>query len=323
MIKFYYKDIKTKRLRDLEDFKKGSWVYVESPSTKEIKFLKDKFDLEEGLLRDAVDIYEVPRFEVEKGKAYIFTRFAYWQSPKIQLTAMATNGSKVESTFISTEPLLIVMTSDFLMTISLSPLPFLKRFLEGDVDFYTTQKNKLFFAIFGEINSIYNSFLHNISKLVRSTTIKLEEINNKDIVQFVTFESVLNDFLSAIEPTNVILKNLLSGKYLKLHDEDQALLEDLVLNNTQLIEISQANLRNIVNIREAYSTIITNNLNRIIRLLTSLTVILAVPTMIASIYGMNIQLPMADSPHAFSTIITLILSISVVATLIFIKNRWL
>lgn len=323
MIKFFFRDIKTKRLRDLEDFKAGSWIYVESPSSKEIKFLKDKFDLEEGLLRDAVDIYEVPRFEVEKGKNYIFTRFAYWQSPKIQLSAMATNGSKVESTFISTEPLLIVMTSDFLMTISLSPLPFLKRFLEGEVDFYTTQKNKLFFAIFGEINSIYNSFLHNISKLVRSTTIKLEKINNKDIVQFVTFESVLNDFLSAIEPTNVILKNLLSGKYLKLYDDDQALLEDLVLNNTQLIEVSQANLRNIVNIREAYSTIITNNLNRIIRLLTALTVILAVPTMIASIYGMNIRLPLADSPNAFSTIMTLILSIAAVLILIFIRNRWL
>ena len=127
MIKFFFRDIKTKRPRDLEDFKAGSWVYVESPSSKEIKFLKDKFDLEEGLLRDAVDIYEVPRFEVEKGKNYIFTRFAYWQSPKIQLSAMATNGSRVESTFISTEPLLIVMTNDFLMTISLSPLPFLKR----------------------------------------------------------------------------------------------------------------------------------------------------------------------------------------------------
>lgn len=325
MIKYFYKGPNNKKLQSLEAFKRDCWIHVESPTPKEIKFLVEKLDLDDGLLKDALDIYEVPRLELEKGKNYIFTRFAYWQSPKIQLTAFvtSTNGSKTDSQLISTEPLLIVIADNFFMTFTINPLPFLEKILAEEKLFYTNQKAKLLFQVISKTHYIYNSFLHNISKLVRSTTIKLERINNRDIIQFVTFESVLNDFLSALEPTNVILKNILSGKYITLGHTDKHLIEDLLLSNTQLIEISQANLRNIVNIREAYSTIMTNNLNRVIRLLTSLTVILAVPTMIASIYGMNIKLPLQDAPDVFSLIVFLIISISSVLIIIFIKNRWL
>lgn len=322
MIKYYYKDGKTEQLQILDEFQSGCWVHVESPTPKEIAYLREKFDLEGGLLKDALDIYEVPRLEIEGSKSYIFTRFAYWQSPKIQLSAYVSNGYKNESSLISTEPVLIILADKFLMTFSLNPLPFVKELLDEE-NFYTTNRIRLFFKVFVKIHSIYNSFLHNISKLIRSTTIELEKINNKDIVQFVTFESVLNDFLSALEPTNVILKNLSSGKLLKLKDQEKNLMEDLFFSNSELIELSQANLRNLVNIREAYSTIMTNNLNRVIRLLTSLTVILAVPTMIASLYGMNIKLPFEDSPDAFLAIISTIIFIASILIIIFLKNRWL
>lgn len=317
MVKIYYRDVKGGKLRTLDSFKPGCWIYVDAPSGREIRNLVKEFNLEEGLLRDAIDIYEVPRMEVERGVNYIFTRFAYWQSPKLQLTAIN------EASPISTEPLLIAVGENFLMTLSVSPLPFMDKFLEGKIDFYTTQKAKLFLQIFTEINLVYNSFLHNISKQIRSTTILLERINNKDIIQFVTFENVLNDFLSALVPTSTILKNLMSGKYLKLYEGDKDLIEDLSLNNDQLVELSQANLRTLVNIREAYSTIMTNNLNRVIRLLTSLTVILMVPNLIASIYGMNIILPLAESPQAFSNILSLIVALVAILLVVFFKNRWL
>lgn len=322
MIKYFYKDSKTEHLKILDEFKSGAWIHVESPTQREVALLRDQFNLEKGLLEDALDIYEVPRFEIEGDKAYLFTRFAYWQSPKIQLSALTVNGAKTDTSIVSTEPLLIILADKFLLTLSLNPLPFIDLLLE-EKDLNTQQKIKLFFKIIVKIHYIYNSFLHNIAKLVRSTTIKLEKITNKDIIQFVTFESVLNDFLSALEPTNVILKNFYSGKYLKIRDWEKNLVEELYFGNSQLIELSQANLRNLVNIREAYSTIMTNNLNRVIRLLTSITVVVAVPTMIASIYGMNIDLPFAHSPFAFLGIVTLIVFMASFLIAIFYKNRWL
>ena len=306
MIKIYHKNIKENRLKILNKFKVGSWIYVENPSKEELKHLAKSFHLEKGLLKDALDPNEVPRMEVEKSTTYIFTRIPYSEKSKV-----------------STMPVLVALGKDFLITISQQPLPLLDKFINGEVDFYTTQKTKLLLQIFSEINASYNVFLNNINRRVRAMSIELEKINNKDIVQFVTFEGNINDFLSALVPTNAILKNILSGKFLKLYEKDEELTEDLFLANGQFIESCRTILKTIVNVREAYSTIMTNNLNRVIKLLTALTIILTVPTIIASFYGMNVRLPFADNPLAFFVILGLTILISVFLLAIFIKNHWL
>src|SRR3989338_1824891 len=306
MINIYYRNIKEKALHKLDEFRAGSWIYVEKPTQEEIDQLTKDFGLDEGLLRDATDLFEVPRLEVEDDIVYIYTRFPFSENEQIL-----------------TSPVLIAAGGNFVLTISDRPLPGLERFLEHKIDFYTTQKVKFLLILFSHINSYYNSFLHSTRRKIRSMIVQLEKINNRDIIQFVSFESLLHDFLSALVPTNSILNNLLSGKHFKLYEEDKDLIEDLLLSNTQLIELSQNNLRTIVNIREGYSTIMTNNLNRIIKLFTSLTVILTIPTMIASIYGMNVDLPFAHSPHIFSYIIAFLGIISVILLIIFYKRRWL
>ena len=306
MIKIYQKTIRDRAVKTLDSFKVGSWVYVENPTEGEIKSLADKHSLEESLLKDALDPYEVPRIEIERKTAYVFTRVPYGEETKI-----------------STAPLLIVIGENFVLTLSILPLPFLEEFLAGKVDFSTTQKTKLFLQIFSQIVSAYNNSLNNISRRVRSVGIHLEAITNKDIAQLVGFEGVLNDFLSALVPTNTILGNLLAGRFIKLYEEDRELVEDLVLGTGQLVEFCKSNLKTMVNIREAYSTIVTNNLNRIIRLLTALTVVIAVPTMVFSFFGMNVALPGADSPQAFSLILSGTGIIGILLLVTFIKNRWL
>ena len=306
MIKIYQKTIRDRAVKTLDSFKVGSWVYVENPTEEEIKSLAGKHSLEESLLRDALDPYEVPRIEIERKTAYVFTRVPYGEEIKI-----------------STAPLLIVIGENFVLTLSTLPLPFLEEFLAGKVDFSTTQKTKLFLQIFSQIVSAYNNSLNNISRRVRSVGIHLEAITNKDIAQLVGFEGVLNDFLSALVPTNTILGNLLAGRFIKLYEEDRELVEDLILDTGQLVEFCKSNLKTMVNIREAYSTIVTNNLNRIIRLLTALTVIIAIPTMVFSFFGMNVALPGAATPQAFFWILSGTGLIGIFLLITFIKNRWL
>jgi magnesium transporter len=306
MFKIYYKNVKSNRLEISDKFKLGSWIYVESPADEEIKFLRKKLRLKPGLLKDALDPNEVPRMEIDKKTTYIFTRAPYSEDGKI-----------------FTLPVLLIVGEDFVATITQKPLPFLDKFTSGKVKFFTTQKTKLFLQLFAEINSSYNNHLTNINRRVRAMTFDLEKITNKDIIQFVNLEGDLNDFISALSPTHNILNNLLSGKYLKLYEEDKDLTEDLLLANGQFIESCNAILKSIVNIREAHSTIITNNLNRVIKLLTALTIILTVPTIIASIYGMNVKLPLAESPLAFFLVTGTAFLISVTLLFIFIKNNWL
>lgn len=306
MVTIYYKNIKENNLRVLEEFKVGSWLRVENPTEEELGMLQKDFSFDVSLLHDALDPYEVPRVEVEGTVTYIFTRYPY-----------------AEHNRIFTAPILIAIGEDCFATITTQPFAIADKFARGEIDFYTTQKTKFFLQFFFQINAAYSAFLYNISRQIRSTSIELERIDNKDIIQLVASESVLNDFTSALVPTNTMLQNLLSGRFLRLYKDDQDLIEDLFLNNSQLLEMGNSNLKTIMNIRQAYSSIMTNNLNRVIKVLTSLTILFTIPTMIASIYGMNVALPFAGSPHVFSGILALIIFISMILTIVFFKNRWL
>lgn len=310
MITYFYRNLKEKKFHTLDTFRTGSWVHVEHPTEEEFELLERSFALEPGLLRDAVDPYEVPRVEVHDNIVYVFTRVPYLiDSPGKELHML-------------TLPLLVAIGETFVVTVSQRPLPDIDKII-ADEDLYTTQKSKLFLQIFFAITSTYNSFLINLNKKVRSISVELEKIENKDVAQFVAFERMLNDFLAALIPTNTLLKNLLYGKFLPFFKEDKDLIEDLFLNNEQLIEICRTNLKNIVNIRESYSMIMTNNLNRVIKLLTALTIILTIPTIIGSLYGMNVPLPFADSPYAFIFILLSTIGISGGLFFLFIKKDWL
>lgn len=306
MITIYYRTLKEPELQTLDKFKMGSWVAVESPSEEELDLLAKDLPLDRDFLTDAMDPHEVPRVEREGGVTYVFTRVPLEE--EMQTT---------------TTPLMIAVGKNFVLTVSSRPLPFLNKFQAGELEFYTTQKTKLFLQFFSEINTTYSSFINSIARGVRGVSIRLENIGNKEIKQFVMFEGSLNDFLAALTPTNSLLNNLLSGKFLQLFEEDEELVEDLMLSNRQLIELCQSNMRSIGNVREGYSTIMSNNLNRVIKILTALTIVLTVPTIVASFFGMNIKLPLAQSPDAFLIVMggTILISAGVLA--LFLKNRWL
>jgi len=306
MIKIYHKAIREHGLSELSAFKVGSWIYAENPTQEELDQLVADYKLDRGLLGDALDPYEVPRLEHEGTVTYVFTRIPLREGKNI-----------------TTLPLLIALGENFLLTVCKKPLPFLDRFAQGKVDFFTTQKSRLFTQLISEINLAYQAFLAEISRNVRSMTVQFERIENRDIIRFVVFESALNDFIAVLLPTNRILESILTGRYFKLYEQDQELTQDVFLANGQLIESSKSNLKTITNFREAYSTIVTNDLNRVIKLLTSLTVVLAIPTMIASFYGMNVPLPFSNSPLAFFGILAVTVPTSVLVLTLFMSRRWL
>ena len=310
MIRYFYRSSRATEpgIEQLDAYKKGAWVYVEDPSDDEIVELVETFNLDEGHIDDALDIDEVPRFEVEGKLNYIFTRFVY-DDDHLQ---------------VDTVPLLIITGTDTFITVSSQKIPQLDRILTGRTDIATTQRTKLLLQLLDLIVNEYDTQLTAVGRQIKATRARLrvEDISNRDFINFVAIEDQLDDFLSALAPTNAILRRLLTGKHLKLYEEDEDLLEDLLLNNEQSIESCRASLKTIVNIREAYSTIMGNNLNRVIRQLTVLTVILTVPTIVSGIYGMNVDLPFDRSPWSFSFVMLIIGLISALLLILFRKQRW-
>ncbi len=288
MIKYYYKSLRTDSPRELSDYKRGAWVYVETPTSDELQTLAEKFKLDESILRDALDENEMPRLEKEDDVSYIFVRFAL-------------NNSEGE---LVTKPLLFVFGTELLMTISLVRLPPLAAFMQGKIDFATTQRAKLVLQILNLISDHYDTYISATSKQIKRIRAHLRnhEIGNQDFIEFVNIEDELNEFLSALIPTNATLRRLLLGRYMPLFEEDQDIVEDLLLNNEQSIEACNSNLKSVANIRDAYTSISANNLNRTIKILTIATVMLNIPNVLFQMYGMNVDLPFQHHAWAFTAL---------------------
>ncbi len=306
MIKIYYKSVKSSGLTALDNFKIGAWVDVCDPNKEELEKLENMLGVEKSLLHDALDPYEVPRMEQEDGITYVFTRVPQYQEKEVL-----------------TLPILVALGENFLLTVSKEKLNFLEKFSRGQIAFSTTQKTKLLLEIFFHINKQYDFFLVDIGKKIRGLKIKLEKISNRELIQFVDLESVLNDFLSSLTPTNAVLRKILDGRSLHLYEEDRDLVEDIFLGNGQIIEMASSTLNQVVNIRNTSSSIITHELNRVMKILTVLTILLTIPTMVFSFYGMNVALPAMNNPTTYISILFYTFTFSLLAMVLFKKNRWL
>jgi magnesium transporter len=307
MIKYYFRSLRSERMQELDTYKPGCWVYVEAPSHEEITELVKKFGLTEGHLQDALDEDEMPRLEKEGEQSYIFVRFAY----------------KDIDGELATMPLLFIFSGDILITVSQVRLPALSAFLTGKVEFATTQRAKLILLILQQIVEQYDGYISKTSKQIKLIRSRLRghDISNKDFVDFVMIEDELNEFLSSLMPTNATLRRLLLGRYVPLFAEDQDIVEDLLLNNEQSIEACNSNIQSIAHIREAYTSISSNNLNRTIKILTIITVLIMLPSMFYGMYGMNVGLPFQHEAWAFGIIIACTILVNVLVVLVARRKR--
>lgn len=151
----------------------------------------------------------------------------------------------------------------------------------------------------------------------------MSHVDSKDITNLTINEEILNQYLSSLVPMRAVLESITSGRYTLLYEKDQDLLEDLLNASIQSEDLCSINLRSIRSLRDSYQIIFTNQLNKTIKLLTALTIILSIPTMISSLYGMNVTLPIAEHPHAFLIIFIFIIFISLISFLIFQRKKWL
>jgi magnesium transporter len=304
MIKYFYKSVRDKTLKEQSESQRGSWVYAEAPTKTEIDELTKRFKLESGYLEDALDEDEVPRLEREEGQSYIFIRFAYQ------------SGGEVE-----TAPLLIMFDSQVVLTVSPKHLPPLDVLQRGRIEFATAQRAKLVLIILSQISNQYDGYINQTSRRIKTIRSRLRShgITNQDLVDFVLIEDELNEFLASLVPNNATLRRMLIGQHIPLFEEDQDIVEDVLLNNEQSIEAIRSNLRSISNIRDAYSAISSNNLNKVLTILTVATILISVPSLAMGIYSLNIPLPFQHTVWTFWIIMGV--NVTLMSTVLFIARK--
>lgn len=307
MITHYFKTLKDTELKKIDTVRTGVWTHVVAPTEDELVKVIGEYGLDESIVSDVQDFFEVPRMEKSGSATYFFTRYPF--------------DEKDED--IDTAPLLIVIGESFVLTMSMREVPQFKAFTEGKTDVHTTQKARFFIQVMDTLTKSYDYELTRLRKSVQSNREKLRKIGSREIERLVNYEHELNDMIAAVVPTNTWLQQVTTGNYMQLFSEDVALMEDLMIANSQLIDSARSVLKTIQNIRSATESIMANKLNTTIQTLTILTIILTIPTIVASLYGMNVPLPLSHNPLAFWMILTIIVLAVLVVILIFKKSRWL
>jgi magnesium transporter len=307
MITYYFRSVKDAEIKEVDSPRSGVWVYVQDPTDNELTELINKFKLDESILEDAKDFFEVPRLERSDGVVYFFTRYPFNE----------------QTEDIDTAPLLIVVGETFVLTMALRPIPQFEVILSGKIEVHTTQKTNLFIQLMEVITRSFERQLIGLRRAVHRDRVQLRKIGNKEILRFVNYEQRLNDMVAALLPTNVALQQVMNGHYFQVYDEDREVMEDLRIDNAQAVESARTLLKTIQNVRTASEAILANNLNNRIKTLTVLTILLTVPTIISSFFGMNVPLPFSEQPHAFLFVVFIVLGLVGMGVWYFKKHEWL
>jgi magnesium transporter len=295
----------------IEVISEDSWIRLYEPSETEIATVAEKCAIPPEFLKAALDEEERPRIDADDGVVLI-----------VMDIPVMTEFEEIKT--LTTHPLGIIITKDYLVTVCSRKSQVLDDFVAGKVRHFTTAKRTRFmFQIFYRNASYYLSHLRQIERSISRIEVELHRsLKNKELFQMLELEKSLIYFSTSLKSNETVLERILRSKPLKMYEEDAEFLEDVIIENKQAMEMSQIYLHILNGMTQAFATIISNNLSVVMKFLASVTIIIAVPTMIASFYGMNVlNLPLSDKPLAFEMIFGISVLISVVMGLLMWKKK--
>lgn len=309
MFKIYNTDIKTSEFKEIQEIKKSSWINMVSPSNEEIKQVCKKLQINEDFIRDSLDSEEKPRIEIEEDDGTILF--------VIDVPVIEKENETYEYT---TMPLgIIFVRDDYIITVSLKKYMVIEKFTKSKIkNFATYMKSRFLFQIMLENSSEYLSYLKRINKetQIAESTLK-HSMKNRELLKMLSLEKSLVYFTTSIRANEVVMEKILRGKFIKLYEDDEDILEDAIIENKQAIEMGKIYSDILNGTMDAYASIISNNLNGVMKFLTSITIVLAVPTMVSSFWGMNVKLPFESEKFGF------IIMIAISGLLTLIVTWWL
>ncbi len=299
MITYFKRTIRDKEIKDIPSLEKGCWINVVNPTEQEINYLVDEFRMDKQNLISGLDQNELPRVDFVEGNVYIFVK-------------TITPSLKTLDTY------LIVIAENFILTLSKEEPGFIKNVLDNKIEFITTQKLKCLIRVFSLIDRSFEKSTIDIIKIVNATKIQASRLKEKDVVNLIHQENILNNMVSSYYYTNLLYERIV--KRLQFFKEDKEILEDLMVEANQGFNLCKSSLKTISNIRDYNMIALSNRLNRTITILTIFTIFISIPAAISGIYGMNIRLPFQQDPLAFYYILPVIVGIWIIFIL-YLKKK--
>ena len=305
MLKIYKTDIETNKFAEIKDFERGSWINLVNPTENEIKMVCENLKIQDDFIRAALDNEEKARIDIEEDDETIL----------FIVDVPIIEKSKDENDIYTTMPLgMIVVRDDFFITVSLNKNKIISSFEKMKIkNFQTYKKSRFIFQILYINASYFLSYLKQINKETEIAEYVLQKsMKNKELLKLLSLEKSLVYFTTSLKSNELVMERTMRGKIIKLYEDDEDILEDAIIENKQAIEMAKIYSDILNGTMDAYASIISNNLNGVMKFLTSITIVLAVPTMVSSFWGMNVGLPLQNSPYGFAVMLV----ISIILTLL-------
>jgi len=313
MLSIYNTDLKTNKFEKIKEFRPGSWINLVNPTAEEIATVCSNLKIEDEFIKYPLDYEEQARIDIEDD----MTLFVI-DVPVIEETK--------EGKSYSTMPLgLIVVRDEYFISVSLKKNRIIEAFEKGRVkEMYTYKKTRFLIQILYLNASYYLNDLKRINKEAENTVNGLKKsMKNQDLIQLLNLENSLVYITTSLKANEIVMEKTARGKILKSYEEDDEILEDAIVENRQAIEMSKIYSEVLNGTMDAYASIISNNLNVVMKFLASITIVLSLPTLIASIWGMNVPLPFATNPYGFAIVIGISVIISTIAFVLLKKKDML
>ena len=307
MFKMYCTNMETNITEETKEFTKGNWINMVSPSEEEIKEVCENIHIQEDFIRYALDPEEKARVDVEDDDNTILFII---DTPIMEIES----GAKV----YSTTPIgVIFVRDDYIITVSLNKNPILEDLAKKKIkSIITYKKSRMLLQLFYSNSEMFLSLLRKLNKETEiAESVLKNSMKNKELLKLLSLEKGLVYFTTSLKANEVVMEKTMRGNLIKLYDEDEDILEDAIIENKQAIEMAKIYRDILTGTMDAYASIISNNLNGVMKYLTSITIILEIPTMIASYWGMNVPVPLQENPLGFTLIVILSILIGVLASL--------
>ena len=309
MIKIYITSDNS--LHEIEEFTPGSWINVVDPTTDEIERLTV-----EGIPMDFItyplDLDERARSEREDdGQMLILIRIPYYQGPKADVPYI-------------TIPLGIILTDKYIVTVCRKQTDLIEDMTGGKVRGLSTKK-RIRFVLRILLNNAtkFLHFLRQINRQVDELEDRLQlSMQNKEVLALLQHQKSLVYFTTALKANELLLERLQRTQLFRMFPDDEDLLEDVITENQQAIEMVNISSNILSSMMDAFASIISNNLNVVMKILASVTILVSLPTMVSGFYGMNVDLPMQSNHYAWLIILGFCLLLIGLTVLIFFRRRW-
>ncbi len=308
MISYYKKT--DDGIKEIDSIEKDCWINAVQPNYVELNEISQELDIPEEFLTDPLDIDERARIEVEDGHILIILKIPYLDKDHPNVP-------------YNTVPLGIIYTEHNIITICSMETEVLSTFLDKRIkNFSVKNKEKFILLIFLRTAILYLKYLRQISNITNDLEKELHKsMKNQELIKLLDLEKSLVYFTTALKSNEIMIGRLSIQKRFKLNSDHRDLLDDVLVEYRQGIEMASIHSNILSGMMDAFASVISNNLNVVMKSLTSITIILMLPTLISSIYGMNVDLPFQNSPHAFLITMSVSAALAVVGVILFWQRK--